>query len=341
MKAASSGFFDVDAIIYGRGYHGYFSNSLYLQEDGFSNEIGLVSHAYLFDRFLTRMGYKEVRLIIPHTYLGLFTLYTTHKSVKEVVYVEEGEAAYQNNLQYIKIQKSDSATFNSGVIDIVRQLGFDIAGVNLSQGEFYTDCYGKYVGVLACSDMAFRNFPGTKWRVNLQKVNYFDEDVIIILCTNIYDFYPILNKRISENKIKVNGHEILNSLFVAQIKLIKKILEKSPGDKYRKIIKRHPAISSYAFKNFMSHFPSVESWDDSKIGYETSGVEVGCLNFSKLYSIGVSSAARYARMLNQSVEIEVTEISDFEVIDLAYDLYISPCETHFMSEPIADPKLIL
>ena len=313
---------DVAGIIYGRNYKGNFKNCLYLQEDGYANEIGLISYAYIISRFFSKINSTNITLIIPHSYLNLFNLLTAHSDVKKVMYIEEGDAAYNKDLKFEDIEEISGKGFSNNTTSILKQLGFDFSSIDLSKQSFYNNCMGKYVGTIASSENAFRHLPGLKEIVTLERLHIFDRNVGIILFPHVSDLSLHLKNITTEKKMVIDEELIQKSLLLTIIEYIKNIIKNISEYTSEIIIKRHPAANPLYLESVIQNFPLLTNWDDTDLSLRTSGTEVAYINFSHFISIGTSSAIKYAKIAHSAEKNHFSqEINDNEVLEYAFKLY--------------------
>ncbi len=317
----------LDGVIYGRNYKGYFNNALFFQEDFYPDELGLLSFAYTYSRFIKKFNSNDITLVLPHSLLNIFVLFAAHKSVTKVMYVEEGNLSYDDTLELQFIPNQIGQEFSDNITYLLDGLGFDCAILNTSRTDFYTNCFNKYDGVLASSHSAFKNLPGKKTIVNLRRFDYFPVSVALILIPGIDDLSKQFDKNFATQEKIIYKEHVSTSVLISVVHYIESVLSMLPASVRRVIAKKHPSTDPVILNGILAYFPIIENYDDTDISYETKGFELGYINFSHFFSIGTSSVLRYAARANISEEkYFVREIVDSEILNYSLQIYDQLCK---------------
>lgn len=310
----------VVGVICGRGYLSNYGNALHLRKDGFSDALGMISHAYFFDKYLNEFD-QDISLVLPHAALGMFKLFAAHKRIKKVYFIEEGDAAYRDDFQLATEKFSCNFIFGENVAGVLEEINYDTKMINFHSECFYSDLFGKYAGVMSCNAMAFRNFPGEKIITRLDTKNVLDKKTYLILISNINDQHGYLVEHLKKSGINVDEGKAFHSMFksiIFHLQLILSRIDVIPEGGI--LIKRHPALNSDVFDQITKIFPELKIWEDNYFPVNVRGLEPGFMNFSGFYSLGISSCIRYASMVKKEGCI-IHEVPDSQLIVTAHQIY--------------------
>ena len=331
-------------VIYGRGYVGRATNSIFFESGHIRTQYSLLSWAIRFNELLESLNAEKVQLIVPHFFHPLFRLLASHNKVNELLYLEEGDLNYSETKSVFHIE--DFSMCELEIFKIIKEdlkkLSFNVDNFNIfsSNNFFFTNAHGKFKGVITCSDETFKDFPGIRIQ---NKINDFYEfpsnsKFGLILISDPNFFIDLLKLNLIKNNFRPRTLEYLKRQVIELFEMIfKSICESSINSGVNKIFyKKHPTCPTTDCDRVINSFSQkeiIENWENSHFSVLAQNYEFGFMNFSCFYSIGSTSASRYATncgLINKSKinvyghsEIIFTILSrikdDTEVIENIYE----------------------
>lgn len=238
-----------------------------------------------------------INAYLPHTGLLLGRILKVTNTVKNIYYIEEGDASYNPELwtepwpaPHFDIPELISQLDQHGIIDKLQIDRQALALLNDRQACFFDFKHPKYRGAFAISSEAFVGAENVTV-LDIQQINIIPESDNIWLC-----MLPCMTNYIvqyQKNRPKLN--EIVYGL-ITILKTQQAIVEHFNG---HMIIKMHPLDEMQLDLNFQQTFyaygtsyTSFFEMNEFPIGFESS-----LYNFSQFVVIGASSATRYVKLL--------------------------------------------
>lgn len=302
--------------LYGREYRGSGMPSISIGSDRDSSVDFLLLLAYRFAKLCNDWG--RVKLMIPHFNNHCIRLIAAHKSVVDVVYLEEGSLCWSDKCLIVEDLKPSG--FNAeklgSVFDEVQKLGYDLSLYDLiSQryGVWFTSAGGKFSGVVCTGDHAFRDFPGSREVCRLDVFDPFkDKSRVALLLVQ----YHWATEDWLLNSVNREGLPVLPAFKRLAISLFREIFEKFL-DIYKSagienvFVKCHPSISSSERDAIVgSPYGRFLLWENTEMPYLSADYELGCIKFGRLGSIGDSSTLVSAHISGAIPECCVDVIDD-------------------------------